>query len=128
MSTRKEIIKELDNILAPCRGPLPSKARALVNQLLEMKQIPTALYIDAANRGRREDEPFVQYVEDMPGRRGGLLSVLSNGEKEPFSERAQCGYNFSHLVMTGPLDGLVHEYQCPRCGVTGEYQAPLAEG
>lgn len=36
-----------------------------------------------------------------------------------------CGADFNALILAGPLDGEAHEYECPQCGVTGHYTAPL---
>lgn len=36
-----------------------------------------------------------------------------------------CGYDFNETILAGPLDGDVHDYVCPRCGVKGTYRAPL---
>jgi len=73
-----------------CRGPLPPKARKLVNKLLEAGDVEKARLVDDENR---------------PG----------------------CGYDFNETVLSNPLDGKIHEYECPDCGVTGEYRAPIFE-
>jgi hypothetical protein len=39
--------------------------------------------------------------------------------------RAGCGYDFNDTIAAGPLDGMLHTYQCPKCGLQGEYTAPL---
>ncbi len=41
--------------------------------------------------------------------------------------RAGCGYDFNETILSNPLDGEEHDYECPRCGVTGVYRAPLFE-
>jgi hypothetical protein len=39
--------------------------------------------------------------------------------------RRPCDYDFNEIVLANPLDGLEHDYQCPRCGVVGTYRAPM---
>ncbi len=39
--------------------------------------------------------------------------------------RTRCGYDFNETILSNPLDGEEHEYECPDCGVTGRYIAPL---
>lgn len=41
--------------------------------------------------------------------------------------RAGCGYDFNNTILSNPLDGEEHEYECPACGLTGIYIAPLFE-
>lgn len=43
----------------------------------------------------------------------------------PSELRAGCGYDFNRILLAGPFDGEEHEYECPKCGVTGTYTAPL---
>ena len=39
--------------------------------------------------------------------------------------RTDCGYDFNDTILSNELDGLEHEYECPDCGLTGIYIAPL---
>lgn len=41
------------------------------------------------------------------------------------ASRPNCGYDFNETILAGDLDGEVHEYECPDCGVKGIYRAPL---
>jgi hypothetical protein len=43
------------------------------------------------------------------------------------SNRLGCGYDFNDTIVSGPLDGKEHDYECPMCGVKGTYRAPLFE-
>lgn len=43
------------------------------------------------------------------------------------ANRAGCGYNFNLTILAGPLDGKVHDYKCPDCGIEGTYRAPWFE-
>lgn len=38
--------------------------------------------------------------------------------------REGCGADFNDVVVEGPFDGEVHEYECAECGVEGTYRAP----
>jgi hypothetical protein len=38
--------------------------------------------------------------------------------------RKPCGFDFNETILAGELDGQDHEYECPRCQVTGTYRAP----
>lgn len=38
-----------------------------------------------------------------------------------------CGYPFVEILLSNPLDGARYDYQCPRCGVKGIYDAPKFE-
>ena len=39
--------------------------------------------------------------------------------------RAGCGYDFNETILSNPLDGEEHAYECPQCGLTGIYRAPV---
>lgn len=59
-------------------------------------------------------------------------ALLADGRLEEAAEedkagRAGCGADFNDIVCAGPLDGKLHPYECPKCGVTGEYRAPFYE-
>lgn len=41
--------------------------------------------------------------------------------------RQGCGADFNNIIVAGPLDGELHAYECPACGLSGEYRAPLVE-
>ena len=43
------------------------------------------------------------------------------------ANRPGCGYNFGLIVAAGPFDGVLHEVDCPRCGVHITYRAPWFE-
>jgi len=39
--------------------------------------------------------------------------------------RPGCGHDFNDVVCAGPLDGKMHSYTCPDCGLSATYTAPL---
>ena len=57
-------------------------------------------------------------------------SLMASGDMEKArqvndDDRPGCGYDFNDTIMSNPLDGEVHKYECPDCGVKGEYRAPI---
>lgn len=40
------------------------------------------------------------------------------------SARKPCGADFNDTILANPLDGQVHEYACPKCGLEDRYRAP----
>lgn len=42
--------------------------------------------------------------------------------------RVECGADFNDIIVAGPWDGQEHNYQCPACGLTGSYRAPVFPG
>jgi hypothetical protein len=72
--------------------------------------------------------PFKEgYDPDETRRR--LNALRAQGKREEAlaldrDSREGCGYDYSELVAKGPLDGEVHDYKCPQCGVEGTYRAP----
>ena len=49
----------------------------------------------------------------------------AEAQKVDRAGRAGCGYDFNETILSNPLDGEEHDYECPRCGLTGIYIAPL---
>ncbi len=126
--TREEVIKEIQEVARHCRGNLPSGARRLIAELLEAGRADLAEKIDAANRGRSEGEPYVAALSESGDRRRKVQALFSDGTVDEYVVPPVCGYDFNQTIIDGPFDGREHEYQCPRCGVTGWYQAPSMRG
>ncbi len=121
--TREEVIANIKKLQYPCRGYLPAGALAYKNSLLANSETKgLATQIDEANRGRKDDEPFVIKIEKPNNPRMPHIAHLSNGETELYNPRPPCGSNFMQdLLIAGPFDGLPREYTCPKCKVTGVY-------
>lgn len=66
---------------------------------------------------------------DDGGQIAALLAESKREEAAIIDEqlRQGCGRDFNDIVANGPLDGAVHPYTCPGCGVTGVYRAPKYE-
>ncbi len=67
-----------------------------------------------------------------PGSAKVVKALLSDGriaeaEQADAAGRTRCGYDFNETILAGQLDGERHEYECPECGLTGFYWAPLFE-
>ena len=65
------------------------------------------------------------------GAREKINQLLSGGKDEAArtldeSSRQRCGHDLNEIFLTGPLDGEIHKYKCPSCGVDGTYRAALA--
>lgn len=41
------------------------------------------------------------------------------------ANRSGCGADFNDIIVAGPWDGETHEYKCSKCGLEGEYRAPV---
>lgn len=121
--TREEIIASETAVPKFCRGYLSVAARRLKQQAWDRGLVDLAVMVDVANRCRTEDELAVLFVLYSQTE---AIATLEGGSTEPYAPR-RCDYNFNYTILAGPFDGKVHSYQCPRCGVTGEYQAPLEE-
>lgn len=125
---RNTIIAEIRSVQRTCRGPLPDRARQVVNQLLADGHLYKAQMVDAANRSRPAAHPCVIDVIEKPEeRRHKLFAVFEGGAVVPYRTGTPCGYDFNEIIVTGQWDGCEHAYTCPKCGVTGYYQAPLYE-
>ena len=64
-----------------------------------------------------------------PEIRAQVVEMLQEGKHDEarmfdVANRPGCGYNFNDTIIAGPLDGQVHNYTCPDCGVKGTYRAP----
>ncbi len=62
--------------------------------------------------------------------RVNVVRLLAEGNAEEArrlddANRPGCGYDFNETILNNPLDGNIREYECPGCGVTGEYKAPI---
>lgn len=124
--TQQEILDYLATLSFICRGYLPTPIIGLKQGYFDSQQKRMAQLVDSANRGRSESEPYVHYVESrIVNQREELLCHLSDNTIEPYSERPPCGYDFKQTILSGLWDGELHKYTCPKCGVTGEYRAPL---
>lgn len=69
------------------------------------------------------------------GMRDKINALMEAGEHESAQDlntlgRTPCGYDMNEIFLKGPLDGQMHEYKCPKCGVEGTYRAagPVADG
>jgi hypothetical protein len=80
--------------------------------------------------------PFKEgYDPDETRRRVNALRAQGKREEAlrlDQESRAGCGdprrgeapYDYAKLIAQGSLDGEVHDYKCPQCGVEGTYRAP----
>jgi predicted RNA-binding Zn-ribbon protein involved in translation (DUF1610 family) len=67
--------------------------------------------------------------------RATIRALLLEATEESIAEakkidsvaRPRCGYDFNEIILSGPLDGKEHSYECPKCGVKGVYTPPLAD-
>ena len=50
---------------------------------------------------------------------------LAEARASDRANRSGCGNDFNIIVVGGAWDGKIHEYECPKCGLTGEYRAPV---
>lgn len=121
--THEEIIQIESYVPKRCRGYLPRKARLLKKVYFKERNLKQASRIDMWNRGRSDDELI---IIDVVGE-GVKMAVLENGSQEPLRYREPCNYNFNLTILSGPFDGKLHTYTCPRCFVEGEYTAPLED-
>lgn len=72
-------------------------------------------------------------LNDYASAAGALVRLGEGLARRDYSWRASlsqasCNYPFTQVVASGPFDGEVHEYQCPRCHVQATYRAPTYEG
>lgn len=42
-------------------------------------------------------------------------------------QKQGCGYDFNETIIKGAWDGIVYNYVCPKCGLTGDYKSPRFE-
>jgi len=49
---------------------------------------------------------------------------LAEARQTDRAGRSGCGADFNDIIAAGSLDGKTHEYECPKCGLKGEYTAP----
>jgi hypothetical protein len=76
--------------------------------------------VDEWNRGRREEEPVIFWVETG-------IAYYENGEQHLYRPVPPCNYDFNNIILANPFDGQSHRYVCPRCSVSGTYDAPLED-
>ncbi len=50
---------------------------------------------------------------------------LAEARASDRANRSGCGFDFNETVAEGSWDGKIHEYECPKCGLKGEYRAPV---
>lgn len=72
-------------------------------------------------RGPLPEEAQERIEEALAEGDTGLARRLDRDNREG------CGADFNEIVLAGPFDGEEHEYECPKCGVTGTYVAPDLE-
>jgi hypothetical protein len=127
--TKDEIIAQIKATTFTCKGRLSPTALAHKAELLASPDTrPLADAIDRANRGRSDDDPIVIQLVQPDNPRLPQVAHFSNGSVENYSPHPLCGSTFMQaLLLAGPFDGEVREYQCPRCKVIGLYQTPRVQ-
>lgn len=94
---RAEAEAVIRSIERRCRGPLSDEHRDVVASLLAQGKTHEAQAYDNTHRGIPTETP-----------RGTVY--------------APCNYNVNDLICAGPIDGLDHTVQCPRCKVVISYR------
>ncbi|MGH9886145.1 MAG: hypothetical protein ACREBE_11485 [bacterium] len=149
--SRANAEKEIRSVGRTCRGPHVRSTAVVVAALMHIAledRAKRAAFLansknDAADApaGRLGDDAdaswctpdYAKALAELPTAAAVATSLLHDGHTVAASlvdnvARAKaCGADFNDIVCAGPLDGQPHEYKCPKCGVTGTYNAPLYE-
>ena len=106
-----EIEKEIRAIARHCRGPAIFPEEQRIARLKEFQEG------DAEARTKLLEEFGIKPTEDHETNFRNLARLVD--------ARVGCGYDFNETVLSNPFDGKIHEYECPKCKVKGEYRAPI---
>jgi hypothetical protein len=130
--THEESISEINSITRTCKGYLTKEARNIISYQFEEYTrtgndfyLTKARLLDSLNRGRLDI--VIVDTSSHIDTKGRLIEdmVTSTDQVLRLTNGPGCGYNFNKIIESNPWDGVIREYQCPQCGVQGEYQAPL---
>lgn len=146
--TREEAVAHITAISRTCRGSawVPAqhvKDRALRGDLADTDVLCLAVGIDP---GVNADQAIARWYDDhFRGRpRPDLPEAAGREAAESIAKLLEvkpglaltrferwfivgCGYDFNQTILANPLDGEVYQYECPQCGTTGTYRAPLLD-
>lgn len=102
-----------------CRGKLAERSRVRVNSLLDLQMVEHAELVDAANRGKKEEDIQVSQVSLT---HNGTLMLMEDGLVLPYSMGTGCGFNFSTIITADIRAGVTgsRTYTCPQCGNSSE--------
>jgi len=129
--TKEEFLAEVAATAKTCRGPriaggVPAQAiyREIARRLRELPADAAPSAEQTALRKRRGEllAAHAQLGQDIAARVAEDPTAAAQADA---ALRLGCGYDINQIILAGPLDGDVHPYACPQCGLPGTYRAPL---
>jgi hypothetical protein len=124
--TKESVEREIRSQGRNCRGPraLPSDIVLLIQTGWE-NILSARNWVDGLN--------FQLGLEDGLGQ--GHVEIaepdwesLNRRVRSLWDLRVGCGYNINDIICAGLLDGKVHVYNCPHCGLEAKYIPGIFEG
>lgn len=117
--------------MAAKRTRRPTDEAANLDKLIEAGELPKTKAGQAAWVRRSGPAPCLGPFKkdfDPADTRAKINALRNEGRDEDASvlsaaARDYCGYDLTEVFAKGPFDGELHEYECPRCGLVGEYRA-----
>ena len=128
---KAEVVAEVMKIRRLCLGPrlhdtaTMDALRPRLFSIIDLKDMTTAV----AFKIELEKKTGASVVPIVNGNWAAMerrLVQLCFGRKNLIGQ--PCNYDFNKIVVAGPLDGKEHSFTCPKCGQSGSYRAPLADG
>jgi hypothetical protein len=125
--TKESVEKEMRSQGRNCRGPavLPADAQ---------KAVQTAWQTILADPVWDAAVTFQRNLESAMGVQGGPVipqddwEMMNRHIRSLWDKRKGCGQDINDVILAGPLDGQIHEFNCPRCGIRSRYIPGVFEG
>jgi hypothetical protein len=116
-----EQIKKVERIR--CRGPLSEEDLKLKIQILRHrnKDAVESVRQQLLDKARERPKSFDYMKAQIEGYTPMQIAVLVD------SRRQRCGVDLTPLITVDMLDGELHKYNCPGCGLPHTYRYVLNE-